>query len=94
MTEFFDAFGIQRGNFNFSSWIGKVTAARFEHRQKQFTGTDGLTHTANNCNLLFFHKTLNSVQKPQTAAIPPQVQNLANAVGRAVQQEFPENIPF
>lgn len=97
MTEFFDAFGIQRGNFNFSSWIGKITAARFEHRQKQFTGTDGLTHTANNCTLLFFHKThktLNSVQKPQTAAIPPQVQNLANAVGGAVQQEFPEDIPF
>ncbi len=93
MTAFFDAFGIQRGNFNFSSWAGKVTAAHFEHKSRKFTGNDGLEHTANNCTLLYFHKTFDSVQKP--AAVPPQVGGLAQAVNGTVQRaEMPEDIPF
>ena len=93
MTAFFDAFGIQRGNFNFSSWVGKVTAAHFEHKSRKFTGNDGLEHTANNCTLLYFHKTLDSVQK--TAPVPPQVGELAQAVNGTVQPaEMPEDIPF
>lgn len=38
MSRFFDAFGIQRGNFNFQAWIGKRAAGHFEHQEESYNG--------------------------------------------------------
>lgn len=101
MTTFFDAFKIPRGNFNFSYWLGKITAAHFEHRQRKFTGNDGLEHTANRCELVYFHKTLNSVQSQNPARSQDYAQNPAQqapqtSYGAAPYQpeEMPADIPF
>lgn len=33
LGELFDSFGIQQGNFNLSTWIGKVGAAKVKHEE-------------------------------------------------------------
>ena len=38
MSRFFDAFGIQRGNFNFQAWIGKRAMGHFEHQEESYNG--------------------------------------------------------
>lgn len=94
MTTFFDAFKIPRGNFKFSSWIGRITAAHFEHRQRKFTGNDGLEHTANRCELVYFHKTTNSVQSQNYAQAQSQAPQMNYGAAPAQQAPIPENIPF
>lgn len=94
MTTFFDAFKIPRGNFNFSGWIGKITAAHFEHRQRKFTGNDGLEHTANRCELVYFHKTTNSVQSQNYAQAQNQAPQMNYGAAPAQQAPIPEDIPF
>lgn len=93
MTRIFDAFKIQRGDFNFQHWLGKTATAHFEHRQEKFTGQDGLEHTSNKAHLVFFHNGNGNEKKVE---VPEQVQNLANAVSGTVQKadDFPEDIPF
>lgn len=69
MTRFFDAFKIDRGNFNFSTWIGKEATAHFEHRVSEFMDQNGQTKTVNRAEMTRLH-TPNSV--PQTAPAPVQ----------------------
>lgn len=38
MSRFFDAFGIQRGNFNFQTWTGKRATGHFEHQEETYNG--------------------------------------------------------
>lgn len=33
LGEFFNSFGIQQGNFNLNSWVGKVGAAKVKHEE-------------------------------------------------------------
>lgn len=94
MTTFFDAFKIPRGNFNFSGWIGKITAAHFEHKQRKFIGNDGLEHTANRCELVYFHKTTNSVQSQNYAQAQSQAPQMNYGAAPAQQAPIPEDIPF
>ena len=90
MTKIFDAFGIERGNFNFVSWRGKTGWCRCspqydkneaDHKSKQFK------------QLVPFVKKDESAPVAQKQQIPPQVQQVAKAVGGTV-QEFNEDIPF
>lgn len=37
MTEFFDSFGIERGNFNFPTWIGAMGGARLGADEQGYT---------------------------------------------------------
>ena len=53
MTRFFDAFGIQPGNFNFQQWIGKKAVGCFEHRMESYTAKDGSQKTLNKCHMSY-----------------------------------------
>lgn len=98
MTRFFDAFKIQRGNFNFNSWINRIAYAHFENKEHTFTGQDGAEHTAVVSRLMFFHNNIPAVNAPE------KVNALAQAVNGTVERqpvrgtespaEFPEDIPF
>lgn len=52
-TRLFDAFRIQRGNFQYQSWIGKCGKGMFNHRDETFTGKDGSQKTINKCRLSY-----------------------------------------
>lgn len=52
-TRLFDAFGIQRGNFNFQSWVGKYAKGMFVHKDETYTGNDGVQKTINKCRLSY-----------------------------------------
>ena len=41
MSRFFDAFGIQRGNFNYPTWVNKRSVGHFEHKQESYQGASG-----------------------------------------------------
>ena len=58
MTRFFDAFQIQRGNYNFASWINKKAYAHFEHKEEEFTDQAGNKKKVNKANLVYFHNNL------------------------------------
>lgn len=51
MSKFFDAFGIQPGNFNFASWIRKSTKGHFIHREETYLDKQGMQKTVNRCKL-------------------------------------------
>jgi len=53
ITRFFDAFGIERGNFNFKSWFGKQATGHFIHKEETFTGKDGVEKTVNKARMQY-----------------------------------------
>ncbi len=63
MTRWFDAFHIQRGNFQLNSWIGKKAYAHFEHKEESFVNDKGKQITVNKANLVYFHNNMPE-QKP------------------------------
>ena len=80
MTRFFDAFGMQRGNFNFKSWFGKQATGRFIHKEETFTGKDGQTKTVNKARLQYLavpEKDTGGEEQDQTPA--PTAQETAGA---------------
>lgn len=40
MTQVFDAFGIQRGNFNVAQWVGRNALAEFAHAKTVYDGRE------------------------------------------------------
>lgn len=84
MTRFFDAFGIQPGNFNFQSWIGKKAVGNFEHRMETFTGKDGMQKSINKCHMAYLVVQQNQPTPPQQYQQQVQQQNVP----------FTEDIPF
>lgn len=54
ITRFFDAFNIQRGNFNFDAWKGARARAVFEHRESEYTDSYGNTRVTNKATLKYF----------------------------------------
>lgn len=85
----FDAFTIQRGNFNLLSWVGKEALAHFDHKEESFTGKDGQTKTVNKARLVYFHNAHNEAQQGQQNVpqgytqkqTPPQVQQVQQTMG-------------
>lgn len=71
ITRFFDAFGMQRGNFDFNTWKGKTARAWFEHELSEYTGSDGLPKTSNKSVLKRFDFS-NSTTVPTQPAQPAQ----------------------
>ena len=84
VTRLFDAYGIRRGDFNFNNWIGKKAKAMFVHKEETFVNNQGMTVTANRCNL----KTLIVADKPQAT---PQ-QQLASMGFQPASQMAPNNM--
>ena len=41
MSRFFDAFGIQRGNFDYPTWVNKNAVGHFEHKQESYQSSSG-----------------------------------------------------
>ena len=41
MSRFFDAFGIQRGNFDYPTWVNKNAVGHFEHKQESYQTSSG-----------------------------------------------------
>lgn len=85
ITRFFDAFKIQRGNFDFKSWVGKMGAGEFVHSSSNWTDSYGQPKTTVKCECKYFYT--EDTPEVQTAAkTEPIKQNPA--------QDFPEDIPF
>jgi len=53
-TRIFDVFGIQRGNFNYAQWLQRKATAHFEHKENQFTDNDGVLHTFQKSELIYY----------------------------------------
>lgn len=87
MTRFFDAFKIERGNFNFQSWIGKEATAHFEHRVSEFTDKNGNKKTSNKSELTKVYTPDNSAPVNR-AAIPTQ-----NQQSQSDYADFKEDFP-
>ncbi len=85
ITKFFDAFKIQRGNFDFKTWVGKMGAGEFVHNFSEWTDSYGQQKTTVKCECKYFYT--DSTPEVQPAQKPdPVKQNPA--------QDFPEDIPF
>lgn len=67
ITRFFDAFGIPRGNFVYSSWIGKLATARFEHRISEYQDQSGQIKSSNKAELTRLY-----TEPPAVGAAPVQ----------------------
>ena len=78
MTVFFDAFGIQRGDFDFNHWRGKIGTVKCT-KQKD----------SEYLQLNAFKKEGSEIKAEQPKA--NKVEQLKQAVGG---EEFPEDIPF
>lgn len=52
MSRFFDAYGIQAGNFDFRQWCGKSACAIFTHKNETFTDQYGISRTVSKANLI------------------------------------------
>lgn len=53
MSKFFDAFGIQPGNFNFASWVKKSAKGHFIHKEETFLDKQGIQKTVNRCKMQY-----------------------------------------
>ncbi len=53
MSKFFDAFGIQPGNFNFPSWVRKSAKGHFIHKEETFLDKQGMQKTVNRCKMQY-----------------------------------------
>ena len=85
ITRFFDAFKIQRGNFDFKTWVGKMGAGEFVHSSSSWTDSYGQPKTTVKCECKYFYT--EDTPEVQTAVkTEPVKQNPA--------QDFPEDIPF
>lgn len=94
MTRFFDAFKLDRGNFNFNSWIGKEATAHFEHRVSEFMDQNGQIKTVNRAEMTRLH-TPNSVpQSTAPTSIPiPKPYGTAPVQNQSEYADFKEDIP-
>lgn len=53
MSKFFDAFGIQPGNFNFPTWVRKSAKGHFIHKEETFLDKQGMQKTINRCKMQY-----------------------------------------
>ena len=53
MSKFFDAFGIQPGNFNFPTWAKKSGMGHFIHKEETFVDKQGVQKTVNKCRMQY-----------------------------------------
>lgn len=93
-TMFFDAFKIDRGNFDFKVWVGKSALGHFEHIQESYV-KDGVEKTINKAvRKYFIFDNHNSTPAPvavvaqTTGGTVQQVQQETKAPG------FDEDIPW
>ena len=85
ITKFFDAFKIQRGNFDFKTWVGKMGAGEFVHNASEWTDSYGQQKTTVKCECKYFYTDSTPEVQPAAKA-EPKVENSAS--------DFPEDIPF
>lgn len=85
ITRFFDAFEIQRGNFDFKTWVGKMGAGEFVHTSSNWTDSHGQPKTTVKCECKYFYT--EDTQEAQPAAVfKPKTEEKS--------VDFPEDIPF
>lgn len=53
MSRFFDAFGIQCGDWNYADWYGKTAKGHFCHKQESYQDKSGELKTVNRCRLQY-----------------------------------------
>lgn len=106
ITRFFDAFGIQRGNFNFESWKGAKAVAFFAHEQSEYTDSYGNTKTSNKAVLKYFVLNENCSVNSNTGVVNQTMVNMNMQPASQIQQKtvpvtqtinnngFVEDIPF
>lgn len=89
MTKFFDAFKIQRGNFDFKTWVGKMGAGEFVHTTSEWTDQYGQPKTTVKCECKYFY-----TENTPEASAPVQSKPQTKAAENNTASDFPEDIPF
>lgn len=92
-TRVFDAFKIQRNNWNYNQWINHEGLAEFWHKNETFLGNDGHEHTANLCKVKFYHNG-NSENNTNFNPTNPQPTQANTEQVAENQMGFPEDIPW
>lgn len=96
MTRLFDAFKIDRGNFNFAAWIGKEATAHFEHRVSEFVDNNGQNRTTNKAEMTRLYTPDNAPQSTAPTSIPipiPKPYRTAPVQNQSEYADFKEDIP-
>ena len=88
VTRFFDAFKIQRGNFDFKTWVGKMGAGEFVHNTFEWTDSYGQQKTTVKCECKYFY----TDSTPEVAA--PSKPKAQPKPAENNGSDFPEDIPF
>ena len=70
MSRFFDAFGIQCGDWNYADWYGKTAKGHFCHKQESYQDKSGELKTVNRCRLQYL---IVADQGGETSAQPAQM---------------------
>lgn len=96
ITRLFDAFNIERGNFNFDMWKGKVGVGFFAHEQQEYVDSYGNLRTSNRSVLKYLvlnnnnashqqPEKINGYSVPSVPGVPmtnvPNVPNVPNLPG-------------
>lgn len=92
MTRFFDAFKIDRGNFNFSTWIGKEAAAHFEHRVSEFVDNNGQNRSTNKAEMTRLYTPDNAPQSTAPTSTPKPY-GTAPVQNQSEYADFKEDFP-
>jgi hypothetical protein len=96
MTRFFDAFKIDRGNFNFAAWSGKEATAHFEHRVSEYVDNNGQNRTTNKAEMTRLYTPDNAPQSTAPTSIPipiPIPYGTAPVQNQSEYADFKEDIP-
>lgn len=89
MSQFFDSFMIQPGNFDFRSWIGKKGLAMFTHKQETWTNNQGIQQVSNKAVLQYFISRKREEQTTPTGQVSPTVQAVPTV--QVAQQQASQN---
>lgn len=79
MTKFFDNFKINRGDFNFNGWVGKIGEVTIRQQKN-----------SNYKEVVLWHEEPKKKAEPQTA--PSQTPSFSQSAPTS--PDFPEDIPF
>ena len=73
MSRFFDAFGIECGDWNYADWYGKTARGHFCHKQESYQDKSGELKTVNRCKLQYLIVANQGGETPAPAAASPAV---------------------
>lgn len=87
ITRFFDAFRIDRGQFNMNLWIGKEAMAHFEHRVSEYTDKNGQVKTSNKSEMTRLYTPDSAPQNNVPQNVPQSAPRAASPVQNNAQKD-------